>query len=433
MPIKKLSQKQLIMIGAGVVLVVVIFLLIFLNLRPKANTVAQAKITVWGTDESDGLAALVSGYPYGQAAYTHIDPETYQSQLLSALASGRGPDVFEIGNRTLPKWKSVTAPLPTPLSQQFGILQLQNLFPDVVMQDFVSDGQIYGLPLSIDTLVAIYNKDLLNSAGIALPPKTWNEFQDDVVKLRVVNDQGQLTHQAAAIGGSGASIPYAADLLSLLMLQNGTEMTDQSHNGAKFASPANGAPGPAAFNFYLQFANAVSPYYTWNDGIGNAVDSFAAGQTAIIFGYQSDLAALKERAPFLNLGVAAMPQAKGASVAVNYPRYNAFVAAKTGQTAAAWNFILYLTATSGDGKMYQKATGKPPALRADIQADMNDPGLSIFASQALTARSWYEADDPQIAAVMSRAIQNVLSGTENSLKALQEAETAVSQLMFRAP
>jgi ABC-type glycerol-3-phosphate transport system substrate-binding protein len=428
MPIK-LSQRQIIILGAGAVLVIVVVLLIFLNTRPNQNNKVQVKLTVWGTEDKGTFGPIASSFPSAQVNYVQIDSKNYTNQLLSALAAGSGPDVFEIGNRELPRWKSVIAPLPAAYAPQFGPLQLSQIFPDVVAADFVSGGQIYGLPLSIDTLALVYNMDLMNSAGIAIPAKTWEEFDANVTKLRVLNAQGQLTQAAAALGGSGASIPNAADVVSLLMLQNGTQMVSENLSSAHFASDQNGV---AAFNFYLQFANAASPYYTWSDSMGDAFDSFVAGKTAIIFAYQSNLAALKAKAPFLNIGVAAVPQAKGASVAVNYPKYRGFVAAKAGQASAAWSFILYLTTTDAVTKVYLDGTGAPPAMRTGIQADLNNANLSVFASQALTAKSWYEADDAKINDILSAAIGNVLHGAEDSSRALREAETAVSQLMSRA-
>ncbi len=423
----KLSERQLIILGAGVALVVVVFVFIFLNMRAKPNAAAAVKLKVWGTEDAGAFAPIADGYPYATVSYTQIDPSNYHDELLAALAAGTGPDVFEIKNRELPRWLSVITPLPAAYAQSFGPLQLANAFPDVVAQDFVSGGQIYGLPLSIDTLVMVYNKDLFNSAGIAIPPATWDEFDSDIAQLRKVNSSGQITEAAAAIGGSTASIPNAPDLVALLMLQNGTQMTDSANTSAQFAS--DGSTGQAAFNFYLQFANAASPYYTWNDAMGDAFASFVAGKTAIVFAYQSDLAAIRAKAPFLAIGIAAMPQPTGASIAVNYPNYDGFVAAKAGQTAAAWNFILYLTTSDAVEKMYVTATGKPPALRAEIANDMNDPNLSVFAAQALTAKSWYEADDTQIDGIMNAAIQNVLDGNEDSTKALSEAQAAVSALM----
>jgi ABC-type glycerol-3-phosphate transport system substrate-binding protein len=79
--------------------------------------------------------------------------------------------------------------------------------------------------------------------------------------------------------------------------------------------------------------------------------------------------------------------------------------------------------------MYVAATGKPPATRLEIQANLDNPALSVFASQALTAKSWYEPDDVKVATIFGTAIQNVLTGASDSTVALGQAQAAVTALM----
>ena len=429
MPTNLSKQQALIIIGI-IVLVLVVGTAIFLNLRPRANTGPTITLKVWGTEPTAAFSTAASSYPYATVTYTHIDPANYDAQVLAALAAGNGPDVFEIGNHAVPRWSSVIAPLSVPTSSgaTFGPAQIAQLYPDVVGEDWVLGGQVYGLPVSLDTLVMAYNKDLFNQANIALPPATWDDFDTDVAKLRTVNAASQLTQAAAAIGASGDTVPNATDILSLLMLQNGTTMVSADNSSAVFASQAGNAPGLAAFNFYLQFANAASPYYAWNPAMGAGLDSFAAGKTAIVFVYQSDLAALKAKAPFLNYALAPVPQAKGATAAVNYARYNGFVAARAGQQTAAWDFIIYESAQGGI-KPYLASTGGLSALRADIAAAQTDPNLGVFAGEALTAKSWYEPNDVTVDGLFNAAINNVLNNAEDPGRALLEAQTAVGQLL----
>jgi multiple sugar transport system substrate-binding protein len=300
----------------------------------------------------------------------------------------------------------------------------------VVDQDFVSGGYIYALPFSIDTLAMIYNKDLFDTAGIATVPKTWEGFESDLPSLRTVNAQGQITQAAAALGGSEASIADAPDIVFLLMLQNGAQMTSSDGSSVVFANgTGSNSSGLAAFNFYLQFADASSPYYTWNDGQGGAIDSFAQGKTAAIFDYSSALATIKTKAPFLNYGVAAMPQPANATVAVNYAKYTGLaVSRSSANVAGAWNFIISLTTSAADEKMYTDATMSPPALRTAIAADASDPTMTVFAAQALTARSWHESNSAGIDTAMNAAIQNVLTGASNSTAALSQAQTTINSL-----
>jgi multiple sugar transport system substrate-binding protein len=434
----KLTQRQIIIAGIVVFVVIGVLALFILNLRSGGGSASTATLVVWGTDSEKAFNDMIEKYTgpgsgtNASIKYTQIDPSNYQSDVLSALAAGDAPDIFEIGNHDLPQWRNVLLPMPpTIFAKTFNTATLQTDFPDVVSQDFVSSGYIYALPLSIDTLAMIYNKDLFNTAGIATLPKTWTQFENDVPLLRGVNASGQITQAAAAIGGSQASIPDAPDLVYLLMLQNGTQMNGTGGSSVAFAntSGGTGAAGVDAFNFYLSFANAGSPYYTWADSMGNAENSFAGGKTAIIFGYSSDLATIKSESPFLNYGVAAMPQPDNASDTVNYASYNGLAVNKNSPNwLAAWNFIVSLTTNPADENIYMTDTGSPPALRTSISAAEigGDPVMSVYAQQALTAQSWYESNSAKIASAVNSAILDVLNGSADSTTALNEAQSEVN-------
>lgn len=437
------TQRQIIIIGAAVVLVLVGGIVFFLSIRTNVGGQSAVKLTIWGTDSATAMNAVIQAYngpgsgTQSQITYTQIDPAQYRTTLLAALAAGTGPDIFEMPNRDLSQWASVAIPIPATLAPTFSQVTLQDNFPDVVSQDFVSGGYIYALPLSIDTLAMIYNKDLFNTADIATVPATWEGLQADLPSLRVTNAQGQITQAALALGGSEASIYNAPDIIFLLMMQNGAQMTSTDGTTVTFASGSNNtavgggndASGLNAFNYYLQFANAAGSNYTWSDGMGDALDSFAQGKTAVIFDYSSALATIKAKAPFLNVGVAAMPQPANAAVAVNYAKYNGLAVSRdTTNVLGAWNFIIGLTTSPADENIYLKATGAPPALRSVIATDLTDPTMSVFASQALTAKSWHEANSEEFDSIMNTAITNVLNGAADSTAALTQAQTAMNSL-----
>jgi multiple sugar transport system substrate-binding protein len=437
----KFTQKQGIIVFGGILFIAIVGVAFYLGARPSSQG-QKITLTVWGTDPKNIFDDLAGAYKNSAGVqitlnYTQIDPTDYDSKLLDAFAAGTAPDVFEIGNRDLPKWLSLAAPMPATLVPAYNTTQLGNDFPTVVSQDFVVDngiggtGQIYALPADLDTLVMLYNKDIFDSAGIVYPPTNWNDFDADIAKLRILNNQGQLTQAAAAIGGSETTIANASDMVFLLMLQNGATMTNGDSSANFNSGGENGTnPGLAAFDFYLQFANSASPYYTWNDGMGDATQEFIAGKTAIMFGYDSDVTQIKQKAPFLNFGVAAMPQPASTTLAVNYPKYTGFaVARQSQQVTAAWQFVIFATTNSAGDGVYSQDTGEPPATRAQIAADLNDPTYGVFAAQALTARSWYETDADQNDAIMNTAIQSVLSGSVDSTRALGTAQDAITAAM----
>ncbi len=415
--------------GAGALLLLIIVVAIFLNLQPSKTAAVQ--LTVWGFEKSDAVGGLMSAYsklrPNIGISYKQVSKDNYENTLLSALASGQGPDVFPVHNRGLAKDLNVLYPAP---ASQFSQSQMDNLFPTEAGQDFgltaanTTGNQIYAIPFYFDTLSLIYNKDLLDQGGIANPPATWEEFQADIAKLRNISPSGQIVKAAAAIGGSQKTVGNAVDILSVLMLQNGVAMTS-----GKYASFASSQAGPGAFTFYLQFANPSSNYFTWNESQQKDLDSFSAGNTAMVFGYNSDIQTIKNKSPFLRFGVALLPQVN-TSNAVNYANYWGLAVSKQSKNPGwAWDFIVNMTTQPQVADQYSTITGQPPALRELISQKINDTTLGVFVKQALTARSWNIPDENQTNSIFNDAIVSALGNQSNVSQILTRAQDQITQLL----
>lgn len=426
------SKKQILILGGSGALVLILIIFIFLNVRPSPTS-QEVTLTAWGFEDRNVFEPILQGYktlrPNVTINYEKVEEVSYEDTLLNALAAGQGPDVFMIRNRVLPREKNKLIPV---LPQTFTLPNLQEQFPQVVEQDFVSEGEVYALPLYLDTLALIYNKSMLDQAGIVSPPKTWDEFQKIIPGLRVLSPTGQVLKAGAAFGGSEKTVKNGVDIVNLLMLQNGVKMTDNGNTAATFASQESGFGGASAFNFYLQFANAGSPNYTWNESQPNSLESFASGKTAMVLGYQKNLAEMRNKNPFLKASVALAPEPLGSEIAVSYADYVGLAVSKQSRAPNwSWDFIIYATTNLDIQKVYLQTTGHPPALRSLIAEALVKPELGVFAKQALTARSWYQADDAKTKEIFNSAIISVITGQAASDKALQRAEEQVSQLMGR--
>src|SRR3990167_7096350 len=170
----KLTTKQIAIIIAGVVIVGTLVVLIVF--RPGASPSPPAyKLVVWGIDDRTafeaGLAKYRAQYPQIEVAYKKIDAENYRAELLNALAAGTGPDVFMIHNRALPKQALTLMPAS---AEQMNVGRFRELFPTVAEQDFIAGPSVYALPLYLDTLSLLYNRDLFDRAGIVAPPATFS-------------------------------------------------------------------------------------------------------------------------------------------------------------------------------------------------------------------------------------------------------------------
>jgi multiple sugar transport system substrate-binding protein len=432
----QLTRNQIIIIF-GVALLVIIVVLIFIGVLPgrkqggSANLGAignekQTEIVFWGVENEQAIRPIIDFYSQAnktaRITYTQFSRNDFEKKLVDAMAGGRAPDIFMFHNTWLPKHFGKLLPLPA--ASGFSITQLRQLFPQVVEADFFNNGQIYALPIYIDTMAFLYNKDIFDAKGVAIIPKNWNEFQYIVPRLRELDFSNKISKAAAAIGGSEKSIDKATDLLSLLMLQSGIQMFNQSGE-ASFSQSG----GSDALNFYLKFSTPNSSVYTWNDNLRNSLDSFSQGETAAIFNYQSAIPIIKAKNPFLNLAVVPMLQISGAKQPINYANYwGLTVSNQSRNPEIAWNFIMYSSIDPAVAEKYLQESKRPPALRSLIQKYLNDPDLGVFSQQALTAKSWPQPDSTAIRQIFSSMIELVASGRLSTENALQQAEEEVNSL-----
>ncbi len=413
------SQSVIILIGVAVVL---FFILGLLGIIPVFKTpqdrkpVQEISLSIWGIDDKSFFEGVLDKFNQSNRnisiSYRSFDEASYENALLNALATGQGPDIFMFHRSWLKKHGDKVA---IPSATQISLPVFRQLFPDIAERDFVSDGKIYALPLYLDTVAMFYNKDIFNNKAIAVLPKTWDDFRLLIPYLTEYDVNHQIVKSAAAVGGSGKSISKVSDLLSALMIQSGSSIADSSRIN-NFDAPA-----VKAFDFYLQFANAGNAYYTWNDGLGNSLDSFSAAKTAVIFNYARSLADIKRKNPFLNFAVAHLPQFNP-SQPKNYADYWGLAVSKQSlHPEEAWNFAIDLTTNANTNSMYLQSSGLPPALRTLINQYQNDANLSVFSRQALSAYAISYSDKNKFDSVISDMIEAVLTGKASQSDALDQA------------
>lgn len=418
-----LTKTKIIILGLiGVFLTTTGFGCKFLS-KETIEAMKPVELNYWRVidnkmDTQDNFTEIIKNYkaihPNVNIIYKELRYKEYEEELLNAWAEDRGPDIFSIHNTWVGKYKSKILPMPKELVLPQTIITgafkkepkiimqpkatpslkiLKNNFVDVVYKDAIREEQVYGLPLSMDSLVLYYNKDILNNARIPLPPATWSEFIEMIPLVTVVDKEGNIIQAGAALGIS-KNITNAADILSLLMMQNGTQMIDESNRATFNLSSRNqegAVPGEQALLFYTDFANPTKETYTWNDQMPEAMDSFIQGKCAFYFGYSKDLYFIQNQAPKLNFAIAPMLQIEG-NHEINYANYwLETVSKKTKYSNEAWDFILFATQEE-QAKLYLEKNKKPTALRSLIKKQEEDYDLSIFAKQVLTAQSWYRGN-----------------------------------------
>ena len=287
----------------------------------------------------------------------------------------------------------------TPTAKQIQDTYVGAVASDVIRPEINAQGQpvknIWGIPLAVDTLVLYYNKALLDAAGIAEPPKTWEDFQKDVKLLTKISSDNKILQSGAALGTS-KNVLRSIDILALLMMQNGTVMVGENNYPSFNLMPQEvklpTTPAAQALQFYTDFANSVKEVYSWNADMPESLDAFVRGQTAFFFGYAYHLPFIKARAPKMNFNIVAVPQVNPIAP-VNFASYWVeTISKKTSHPNEAWDFLLF-SAKAENVVKYLEKVKKPTALRSLIAGQKEDPDLQAFANELLTAKSWYRGKD----------------------------------------
>ncbi|MBI3290917.1 extracellular solute-binding protein [Candidatus Falkowbacteria bacterium] len=439
---RKSTKTKIIFLGLIAVMAITMGLSCKLLSPSERELLEPIELTWWGVmDNPDDFREIITAYrsvhPNITINYRRLRAEEFEKELLDALAEDRGPDIFSIRNTWVNEYLTKIEPLPpsTRLAYEatqrsLGIkeetiievretpsltaAQVKNNFVDVVYDDVTRDDKVYGLPLSLDTLALFFNRDLLNNAGIPLPPSKWLDLQQSVRQATLQNQNGDLIQSGIALGRA-ENVEVGVDILSLLMMQNGAEMTDGRNITFGLVPQSfpdrSYNPGPEAVRFYTEFSDPTKEVYTWNETFPSSIDAFAEGRVAMVFGYNFHIPRLEaKRQGKLNYGIAKVPQIEGRPE-INFANYWVqTVSKKSPHINEAWDFVQFATKRD-QARKYLEKTQKPTALRSLIEEQAADDGLLPFVDQLLTAKSWYKGLNAEaMEAAMKEMITTVANG-----------------------
>lgn len=395
----------------------------------------EVTLTVWRTEDSEEvfrpiIRSFQSTYKGVKIRYIKKDPEEYEIESLNALAAGKGPDIWSIRNDWMGRHFDKLIPAP---EKAISVAAFQRNFVPVVSQDAIIDGKIYGLPLSIDTLALFYNPKFFREAEIEEPPATWDEFLN-VVKKLTKKEKEKIIRAGVALG-LAENVNRSVDILSTLMLQNGTVMVSPDHKQAQFNLPLTKVtgekfyPGRSALEFYTSFANRQKEIYTWNAEMPNSLEAFMSERVAMIINYLSAAQYINQIKPEFSFRFAPLPQIKGASPPVDYASYYIETVTKNSQNPEiAWEFLKYI-AEEGS-RDYLEATKKPSPRAREIEkerAGRSDP----WNFQAQTAQSWYKPDWLKVNQIFGEMIDDVTKRGISSQQAIDNAAIKITNLLRR--
>lgn len=380
--VKESIFKGLMPILIGLGIIILLFLLVTKIILPKFQKPKTPEIITlkyWGLWEPENLMAeVISDYqqthPNVTVQYLRQSPKDYRERLQSSLAKGDGPDIFRWHNTWLPMLKTDLAPIPDTV---YSPNEFDTTFYPIVKKDAFFNGNYYGIPLMFDTLALYVNEDIFQSDSTLKVPTTWDNLRQAAYKLTVRDERGNPTRAGIALG-TAANVDNFSDIIGLMILQNA------------------GNPGKpdteaviSAIKFYTLFATQDR---SWSDQLPNSTYAFATAKTAMMIAPSWRALEVKTISPQLNFKLYPVPQLPGTNV--NWATYwLEGVSKKSANSAAAWEFVQYLSSREVLTKMYNLASktrlfGEPYPRQDMASLLQTDPFLGAVLSQALSAQSW---------------------------------------------
>ena len=401
----KFGFKKLLFFLIGLGLLAGIVWLVLKVVLPRFQKPQEVTLTYWGLWESESvMRSIISEWetknPNIKINYSQQSPKEYRERLQSALARNEGPDIFRFHITWVPMLKNELEAIPAEI---MSASEFENNFYPVVKENLRSGSAFLGLPLQVDTLALFYNQQIFQAAG-KTPPATWDQLRQTALDLTVRDETGRIQTAGVALGTTN-NVEHWPDVLGLMMLQNGVNLSQPSGNLAE-----------DALTFYTIFSSVDR---VWDETLPNSTLAFAGGKAAMYFGFTWDVFEIKNINPDLNFQIAPVPQLPGTDIA-----WASFwvegVAKRSEHQEEAWQFLQFLSSQETLQKLYQAQSqvrlfGElyPYPRMANLLA--SNSLVAPFLNQASQAKTWY---------LCSRTFDNGLN--DRLIKYFEDAVNAVN-------
>ncbi len=397
-----------------------------------ANTIG--KVVIWGTFDKAAFntvleQAMQANPDLQQVSYVHKDSASYEQDLLNALAQKTGPDMFILRSDYAVKNEPKISSTPY---DQISQVEFQTAFVDAT-DVYLGPRGVIGIPFAIDPLVLYWNKDLLGSAGYALPPQTWDEVQDVVQKVTVRDSSGQIKISGIALG-TYQNIEDAKAILSALIGQKGVSITARGSTGLLTSALASSntaktkQPAVEALGFYTQFADPSHTLYSWDGAKQNARAAFAAGDVALYLGFASEAPLIVSMNPNLNGGIAAFPQFTDAQRKSDFGHAYAFAVPIASSNPHGALVVAELLVSATTSTAFAHALGIAPAGR-DALALPASGHSALYNKMAIITHIWSDPDPIQTDNLFRAMIEGTISGAASVAQAIQNGDQQMAQII----
>ncbi|MFC0525845.1 sugar ABC transporter substrate-binding protein [Pontibacillus salicampi] len=334
-------------------------------------------------------------------------------KLLTAVASGNGPDVVQLGTTWVSEFADAGALLDiSEYMEDYPNFSKGNFF-DGSVSTMEYEDQVVGVPWYVDTRVIYYRTDLLKEAGYEEPPKTWDDLKDAATKL---SDRGEDMY-GLDIDRNDQITPF------IFAWQNGYE-ADLENGELNFESEAF----KGAMEYYTSyFKEGLSPTQEGKD----IVEAFKDGTKPMFFSGPWMINIINDQAPDLEgkWATAVMPEKEQNTSSMGGSNLSVFESSDNKE--GALEYISFMTEVETQLDWLEESNTLPSRTEAwEDPVMQDDPMYATFGEQLENTKPGLQTKQfERIAQELLSSIERVTEGGADLDKELEEFNQKAKELV----
>lgn len=409
----------------GILALLGLMLGLVISCRPTASPSKSPEIEFWTmqlqpkfTDYFNQLIARFEAENPGvKVRWVDIPWAAMENKILTAVSAKTAPDVVnlnpgfasQLASRNA--WLELDSRVPESVRQQY----LPNIWKDSTL-----NGKSFGLPWYLTSRVTIYNKDLLQKAGISQPPATYAELAQ--VAKQIKDQTGKYAFFVTVVPGDSGEVLES-------FVQMGVELVD-AQGKAAFNTPK----GKAAFQYWVDFyQQGLIPKEALTQGHRRAIELYQAGETALLSSGAEFMDTIAKNAPSIAKASAAAPQMTGETGKKNVAVMNIVIPRDTDNPDAALKFALFVTNSENQLAFAKAANVLPSTLEAlqQYRRSLTNDGKALPVEQARDI-SASQMEQAQVLIPTLKNLNKLQKAIYENLQAAMLGEKTVDQAVTDA-
>ncbi|WP_338429476.1 sugar ABC transporter substrate-binding protein [Synechococcus elongatus] len=348
--------------------------------------------------------------PGARVRWVDIPWSAMESKILTAVSAGTAPDVVNLNPVFASQLAARGALLD--LNQAVTPEQRDRYLPNI-WQASSLQGQAFGLPWYLTTRITIFNRNLMQQAGLQKPPATYAEL---AIAAKQIRDRtGKYAFFVTFVPEDSGEVLES-------MVQMGVKLVDDQGKAA-FNTPE----GIAAFRYWVDlYQQGLLPQESLTQGHRRAVELYQSGEIALLQTGPEFLNAIATNAPAIAAVSAPAPQLTGETGKCNVAVMNIVVPQDASDREIGLKFALYVT-DSANQLSFAKAANVLPSTTASLKdyrqqlRDRADISSTLAQARSISAAQMDTAQVLVPAAAEMKELQRLIY--ENLQAAMLERKT----------